>query len=208
MKMLVTEGLNELKTLNSRINRAIETANFVDYAKTSCDKVTPAKTKEDFKNEALAARDSIFDLIRRRELIKAAIVASNAVTEVEICGKKMTVAEAIETKNSIQYKKGLLTIMSEQYESALAGMNRKNTEMEKKIDDMVMVTFGKDRKEPVSATEYDAIAKPYRASNEYSLVDPIGIADEIKKLQEYIEEFEATVDSKLQISNCITTIDV
>ena len=42
------------------------------------------------------------DLIKRRDAITKAIVASNAVTEVTINGETMTVASAIELKTSIE----------------------------------------------------------------------------------------------------------
>ena len=77
-EMLVTEALNELKTLDSRIDRAIKTAKFIADAKTADNKVTPSKTKEDFKTEAQSSYDTIDNLIKRRDNIKAAIVASNA----------------------------------------------------------------------------------------------------------------------------------
>ena len=136
-EMLVTEGLNELKTLDARIERAISDAKFIVDAKDSDKKVTPAQSKEDFKKKAQGSYDSIMDLIRRRETIKAAIVASNAVTEVEICGEKMTVAKAIETKTSIAYKKNLLYTMKRQLADAILSMNKKNAALEDKITKLV-----------------------------------------------------------------------
>lgn len=100
-EMLVTEALNELKTLDSRIDRAIKTAKFIADAKTADNKVTPSKTKEAFKTDAQSSYDTIDSLIKRRDNIKAAIVASNAATTVDICGETMTVAKAIDTKASL-----------------------------------------------------------------------------------------------------------
>lgn len=51
-KMLVTQALNELKLLDSRINREIRTASFVSAAKKSEKKVTPNVTKEEFNANA------------------------------------------------------------------------------------------------------------------------------------------------------------
>ena len=48
------------------------------------------------------------DLISRRNKIKSAIIMSNAKTVVEVAGKQMTVAEAIDKKSSIEYEKELL----------------------------------------------------------------------------------------------------
>lgn len=206
-KMLVTQALNELKTLDSRISRAIRDASFVGAAKTSEKKVTPACTKEEFIEKAKAAFDSVNALIDRREKIKAAIVESNAKTFVEVCGDTYSVAKLIDMKNSISYKKKLLAKMVEQVREAEIVMNRQNVAMEQKIDQLVTTAFGKESKTSIKEDDYNSIAKPYRESNEFSLVDPIGIKDKIKELEDFIEEFEATVDAKLQVSNCVTFIE-
>ena len=204
-KMLVTQGLNELKTLDSRINRAIRGMNLVAAAKTSEKKVTPYITKEDFIKDAKATMDSISDLIKRRELIKNAIVESNAKTQIEICGETYSVAKVIDLKNSISYKKYLLNTMKQELADAQMEVSRHNKSMEQKIENLVATVYGKENKGKTE--DYDSIVIPYREREEYSLVDPIGIADKIDELEKYIEEFESTVDSKLQVSNCITTIE-
>ena len=89
-KMLVTQALNELKLLDSRINREIRTASFVSAAKKSEKKVTPNVTKEEFNTNAKSEMQSIEDLIDRRARIKKATVASNAVTTLEVNGETMT----------------------------------------------------------------------------------------------------------------------
>jgi hypothetical protein len=206
-KMLVTQGLNELKTLDARISRAIANAKFVDAAKTAETKVSPAKTKEDFEKDAKASLSSINALITRREKIKAAIVQSNAKTQVEVCGKEYSVAQLIDLKNSIVYQKDLLRTMKQQADKAESTMNRQNAAVEEKIDTLVAQAFGKESKTSIKENDYNSIAKPYRENNEYSLVDPVDIRGQIKELEEFIEEFEATVDAKLQVSNCVTFIE-
>lgn len=207
-EMLVTEALNELKTLDSRIDRAIRTAKFIADAKTADKNVTPSKTKEDFKADAQSSYDTIESLIKRRDNIKAAIVASNAVTTVDICGETMTVAKAIDTKASLAYKKALLRAMKNQRDLAVSSMNSKNAELEKKIDNVVLNSYAAKDKSSVKSEDYDAIAVPMRNSGEVSLVDPLELDKKIANLEQYIEEFDATVDAKLQISNCVTKISV
>ena len=207
-KMLVTQGLNELKTLDSRICRAITSTNFVAAAKTCEKKVTPNKTKEEFNADAISGYQSIVDLIARREAIKAAIVNSNAVTQVEICGEKMTVAKAIELKNSIDYRSMLLNEMKRQRDSEVVTVNKQNATMETKLDQLIVTSFGKESKTTVKTEDYDTIAVPYRKANEYSLVDPLEIDKKIEAEERYVEEFQATVDQVLQISNCITCIEL
>ena len=94
-KMLVTQALNELKTISNRIDRAIRNAKFITASKTVDKNAAPGVSKETFKTDAIASMQSIRDLIDRREKIKAGIIASNAVTEVEIAGEKMTVARLL-----------------------------------------------------------------------------------------------------------------
>lgn len=207
-RMLVTHGLNELKTLDARIYRGISEASFVATAKTSEKKVTPNLTKEEFNVKAKADFQSVNDLILRREKIKAAVVDSNAKTEVEICGEKYTVAKVIDMKNSIAYKKSLLDKMKTQFLGAESMMNKNNALMEQKIDQLVTAAYSKESKTTIKPEEYSSIADPYRAGNEFSLVDPLNIRDEIENLQKHIEEFEANVDSVLQISNCVTYIEL
>lgn len=206
-KMLVTQALNELKTLDARISRAISNAQFVASAKTSDSKIKPGQTKEDFIKDAKASYQSITDLIKRREAIKSAVVDSNAKTIVEICGESYSVAKVIDMKNSIEYQEDLLLMMIDQLEKSEATMNKNNANMESKIDQLVTAAYGKESKVNVKADEYDSIATPYRTSNECSLVDPLQIKDEITKLRNYIDEFRANVDSVLQISNCVTYVE-
>lgn len=207
-KMLVTQALNELKTLDSRINRAISSAVFVTASRKAEKNAVPGVSKEEFCENAKASKQSIEDLIKRREVIKAAIIQSNAVTEIEICGEKMTVAKAIDTKESILYYKNLLDHMKVQYFNATKNCNNANTQVDGKIDQLILAAYGKDGKDKISESDYNAIANPYRAANEAEIMDPIHIKDEIEKLESYIEDFTSNVDAQLQISNCVTYIKV
>lgn len=206
-KMLVTQALNELKTLDARITRAINNAAFVSAAKICEKNVTSNMSKEDFNNRAKADLQSIEDLIERRKNIKAAVVASNAITNVDIAGVTMTVAAAIERKTSIEYEQSLLKQMKNQYNNSAAIVGRKNTEMEIAIERLVNTAFGKDSKTTIKPEDYSTIADPYKKSNEYGLVDPINIADEITKRTDELDAFLSEVDSVLQISNCTTYIE-
>lgn len=205
-KMLVTKALNELNLLDARINRAINDAGFVAAAKTVEKKVTPGVTKEDYITSAQASYQSVLDLVARRSKIKAAIVASNAVTMVEVNGESMTVSEAIELKSSIEYEIKLLRQMRKQFDAAKDSANRANLLMEERIDKYIETMLGKEAK--AKKEDYTEMIEPIRVANEYSLVDPINVEDKIKMLHERIEGFTSEVDSVLQISNCTTWIEI
>ena len=206
-KMLVTQALNELKTLDSRIMRAINSATFVTSAKICENNVTSNMSKEDFNKNTKADLQSIDDLIDRRKNIKAAIVLSNAVTMVTVANVEMTRAAAIERKTSIEYERSLLRQMKNQYLTAQQKVNAKNMEMEAAIERLVATAFGKDSKTNIKSDDYSAIADPYKEKNEWGLVDPIDILSQITKREEEIDAFINEVDSALQISNCTTYIE-
>lgn len=206
-KMLVTQGLNELKLLDSRIEKETQKGNFITVAKTNESKVNPNLTKEDFKQNAISTYQSIIDLIERRNSIKRAIVESNAKTIVTVAGIEMTVAAAIEMKTTIEYEYGLLTVLRNQYERAKSTMNMQNVNMEAKIDEYIKIMVGKDNTK-VKQEDIDAMTKPIREANEYSMVDPLNIEEKIKMLSDKVERFKSEVDSVLQISNCVTWIEI
>lgn len=207
-QMLVTKGLNELKLLDSRIMRKINEAEFISAAKLSAMNVNGKVTKEEFKKTAKADYMSITDLIGRRDKIKAAIIKSNAITMVEIAGKKMTVAEAIDKKSSIAYERALVQRLSEQYSAAVNKINHENSKVDESVEMLLMTAYGKEGKEKITEASHKAIADPYRAANEYGLVDALETEKLIKSMTDEIEAFESEVDTCLQISNSITMIEI
>ena len=163
-KISITEALNELKLYDSKIMKAITNAKLVGAAKKSADKVGVV-TKEDFEERAKASYQSVTDLIANRNTLKSAIVKSNAVTEVTINGKTMTVAEAIERKNSIDYDETFLAEMKRQYASATDTVTKENKKVDNKVDELLATLIGKDSSKEVNKDSQEAIEKPYRAKN-------------------------------------------
>ena len=151
---------------------------------------------------------AITDLIKRRDKIKAAIVKSNAIIMVEIAGKKMTVAEAIDKKNAIEYEKRLLKKLSEQYAMAIEMVNYENAKVDDSVERLLITAYGKEGKEKITKASHDAIADPYREANEYGLVDALEAEKIIKHMTDEIEAFESEVDTCLQISNSTTVIEI
>lgn len=207
-KMLVTKGLNELKLLDNRIYRKIGESEFVSYAKVAVPNVNGKISKEAFKANAKADYQSISDLIKRRNLIKSAIIKSNAITMVRVGDKTMTVAEAIDKKSSIEYEKSLLDTLKNQYTIASEKIEKFNDKVDESIEQLLNTAYGKEGKEKITQGSYDAIAEPYRQANEYGLVDILEVQKLMKTMKDSIESFESEVDTVLQISNSITLIEI
>lgn len=206
-KVSITEALNELKLYDSKINKAIANAKLASAAKKSSDKVGVVK-KEDFEERAKASYQSVTDLIANRNALKSAIVKSNAVTEVTINGKTMTVAEAIERKNSIDYDITLLNEMKKQYVTATDTVNKENKKVDNKVDELISTLVGKDSDKKIDKEAVEAIEKPYREKNEFEFIDPIGIYDKMLALEAEIDGFNSEVDTRLVIANAMTFIEI
>ena len=140
-KMTVTRALAELKTLEKRITKVTG----------ECE-VIKVRRKEDkwdvqeFNRGAQSTYQSAVDLIARRDEIKRRVLQSNAVTKVRIGKEDMTIAEVIDRKQAIKFKKNLLDKLRVQKVSAQTMFDFRIEELRKKLDHLLEVNFGKEGK--------------------------------------------------------------
>ena len=205
--MTITEALVELKLYDKKINDAIRDAYFSNVKKKSSNKIGSMNV-ESFEKRAKASYDSITSMIRNRSAIKQAVVLSNAQTEIEVAGLAMTVADAIERKNAITYESELLDAMVMSLSDSERALQRNNDAVEAQADKLLSQYYGKDAAKKISRDDYDSVVGPYKAANEYELVDPLGLREKIDILRAEIEAFKSNVDTALSISNATTWIDV
>jgi len=208
MQMTITRALNELKLLNSRIDRAISEARFVTYNKKSAVKVQSIWSKEEFIEKGKSSYASIVALIKRRNNIKKLIVASNAQVIVQIGTESMTVAAAIERKVTIEYENNLLNTLEHQFRNAQSNLNNENEKVQAKLDKLLETEFGKDTKGTVNKDSIESITEPYLKNNEFELIDALGIEKIIEKTRKEVEDFENEVDFVLSENNSIVKIEV
>lgn len=205
-KMNVHRALAELKTLDSRITSKIAGTTFCVANRNSNKKINGVDIDKATKQMA-SDYDSVKDLISRRDAMKRAVVLSNAKTEVEIAGRKYTVAEAIEMKNhGIDNKKALHNTMKRQYDRAVAEINSHNSEeLERKVEAHLTSMYG--TKEKVQSEEMERTRAEFIKNNTYVLVDPVQAKKTIDALAEEIDKFTAEVDAALSVSNAVTKIE-
>lgn len=206
--MNIHKALCELKILDDRIRRTIDSASFMVAANKSAEQVE-GMSKEDYAKNAKAADQKIKDLINRRSAIKRAIVLSNATTEVTVAGKTMTVAEAIDEKNNgINLWKRYLDELTAEYERAHYELEKNSGEnLQNKCEAYIRSLFGSSESK-VETDDIAALKKDYLDTHEYILIDPIKVTSIINSLQEYCDTFFAEVDSALSTSNALTTITI
>jgi hypothetical protein len=206
MKMSIHRALAELKTLDKRIDRAVN-EKFVEL---QIGEEAPKGYKElkNFVDDAQANYQSAKALIERRNTIKCSITASNAETEVTIAGKQMTVASAIDRRDtSLQYDKALLVSLRRQLSKVEMEIERERQDVERRLEQRIQSDLGpKDRK--TNADEVENITKAFLKRYKPDMVDPIKIKEEITRLTNDIEQFEMEVDFTLSESNTSTLIDI
>ena len=210
-KMTIHNALAELKTLDARIEKAIRETPYVLAAKHSAEKIN-GMSIADFKTQIKSCYQKATDLIARRDAMKRAVVLSNASTKITIGGNEYTVAEAIEMKNhGIEFKERLLNAMTYAYNDAQNDLSRNSGDsLERKAEQYVLAVIQaqpKDSKMTVDSDAMQSLRKTYIENNTYDLIDPLGVANVIKSLEDEINKFNTEIDAALSCSNALTVIE-
>lgn len=118
----------------------------------------------------------------------------------------MTVAQAIEYKKIIEYKRYLLDTLKRQKQTVVIESESHKQRVQMKIDDNIRIICGKDTKPDANTiqTISDGISK----GDPIEIFDPLNLEQVIKNLEMEIEEFTANVDYALSESNALTTITI
>lgn len=204
-KISIHRALTELKMLNHRIEAATNEVSAVLANRKSNSKINGVEMQE-YEKQMQASYDKVVSLIDYRNRIKALVVESNAKTKVIVGKEEMTVAEAIERKQSIQYEKELLEVMQQQYRSAVNTVAKENDALPAKLETYLVNILG--NKEKQSSEEVKLHTETFMKRNEYELIDPMNVKKKIEALNNRIEEFESEVDAVLSESNATTFIEV
>ncbi|MGY3190072.1 hypothetical protein [Lysinibacillus sp. TE18511] len=204
-KISIHRALTELKMLNHRIEAATNEVSAVLANRKSNSKINGVEMQE-YEKQMQASYDKVVSLIDYRNRIKALVVESNAKTKVIVGKEEMTVAEAIERKQSIQYEKELLEVMQQQYRSAVNTVAKENDALPAKLETYLVNILG--NKEKQSPEEVKLHTETFMKRNEYELIDPMNVKKKIEALNNRIEEFESEVDAVLSESNATTFIEV
>jgi len=202
--MSVHRALAELKTYEDRIQKAMQ-ASFVVANQKNNDKIQ-GKTIDEINSIIQGNFDSYFALVENQRRIKAAVVASNAVTKVKIAGEEYTVAEAIERKAKLKYDEKFLLTLKAQFTEQNNRVDRANNELPAKLETYLQQILGpKDKRTADEITQHTEL---YEKKYKWELVDPCDIMNKIKELEERILTFKTEVDYVLSESNALTQIEV
>jgi hypothetical protein len=196
-KMSLTRALTQLKLLDKRLHKAKNKC-FVTY-----------KVGNQIHNQNCSAASNFneySDLLKRRRAIKNALVVANATTQVKIGSTTMTIAEAIELKNSIKYEIELKDALRNQLDQAANEIIYANTRAQERLDAQIEAMAGKSGK--MRDEDYKSLSEVFWSSNKAVIVDEIDITKKIDELDEFIDEFMSEVDLVLSEINGRTDITI
>lgn len=225
MTISIQQGLNELKLLDKRIEKATEAlqgstmftkspnTKVKTTAKTSVTYTTEESVKE-FINSENAKLQSVLDLISRRAKLKSAISRANAVTKVEISGKTMTIAEAIDRRNHLAFEYNLYKKLRDEFKRTLVSLETYNasvkkanelllTEELKKADDSTDVASRVEKLSKVLADREAELAVAFTDS-----VEPVAVLDFIQGKIDELDQFDNDFSLALTVVNVSTQIDI
>lgn len=199
----VTEILTELKTLDKRIEKAIDESTFISAISEKTSSLSASEVSTNIK----AAYQKVMDMIDRRNAMKAALVLSNASTNVAVDGKTYTVAEAIDAKaHAMAYKKKLLSVMVSQAQKTSRNYESMVNQRNSTAEDVAARVAGGNNSEIKTSDIYKQTYDNYLETNPILLVDPLGLADKITALADEIDAFALNVDTALAVINAKTIV--
>lgn len=205
-KMTIHRALTELKNLKDRIHKATSEVDVIVPNRKSNEKIGGVEIEE-YKKQMQASYDKVIGLINYRNRLKTAVVQSNAKTIVTVAGEEMSVAQAIERKDSIHYEEGLFHTIQNQYRLAVGKVASENDKLPEKLETYLVNILGSKEKQ-TNKEEVEMHTKTFMNRNEYELVEPFNTVQIIEKLESYINEFKNEVDAVLSESNATTFIEV
>lgn len=210
VSITITEALRERKLLKKRIALATQLARPFGIVLGEAQKPEDKKfeNKEQLVNALKSLTDSPFALIERYNKLVAAIIKSNATTNVVVAGETLTVADAVERRQS----QLMMTTLINQIEAELARIAQTATMKERELNDKIDRQVRDNKTEAMNADDIKALVDETTARlkrvGSVLVVDPCNIREQLMSMKEKNLAFFDELETKLNIVNATTTIEI
>lgn len=215
-KMLLTQALDERDLLSKKIESKISILKTVDVKKRNAEKTGSSQMSvEEFEKNAKASMQQIEDMIARYQRLDAAIVASNAATQIQTSYGTFTVAGAISLRNRLRergnfnsqtsFEKQLKAKLEQLYTTNVQFAENKNKELENQAESMRLSILGREAK--TKENRPLDVVDTYVQENTMEVIDPLDCQKKIQALQDKISTLIRELDTQLKISNATTMIE-
>lgn len=213
-KMIVTQALDERDLLKKKIRDAIAKCDFVAVQKPGDDVIAQDKQKvADYEAEVKASFQSIRDMMDRYTRLDAAILLANATTRIEVAGKTMTRAAAINLRKMMKgqgladtdFTDAMIHKMTTDLDKARLKIARSQEVADRQREVMSNSLVSSDKK-VLSEDNLKSITA-YCDNLVLKLVDPIDIEKTIADMQEKWDNLTTNLESAIRISNATTYVE-
>ncbi len=213
-KMIVTQALDERDLLKKKIRDAIAKCDFVAVQKPGDDVIAQDKQKvADYEAEVKASFQSIRDMMDRYTRLDAAILLANATTKIEVAGKTMTRAAAINLRKMMKgqgladtdFTDVMIRKMTTDLDRARLKIAKSQEVADRQREVMSNSLVSSDKK-VLSEDNLKSITA-YCDNLVLKLVDPIDIEKTIADMQEKWDNLTTNLESAIRISNATTYVE-
>lgn len=215
MDITIHRALSQLKTTKARITQKLHEDIYISstIGKTDLAEGRPVAAVE---REIQSNYDSMMALLKNYETLKLAIIRSNSgitrdstnITEGEVNGRRMTVAEAIAVqKYVLPLKTSFVTTLASQLNNAKHTVEMANSQANNEIATMLDALSNKDSKN-LDRSQITTITEAYQQNKFRKLVDPMDLVNKIDTLRKENDALAVGIDSFLSESNAIQHIQV
>ena len=143
-------------------------------------------------------------LLINRAAMKDALIAANNSTMVTIGASTMTIAQAVERKQATKFQSSLLAQFKSQVLKVNTVMESKSAGLKMSLDKLVTDSTTSSTK----AAVMEANRADLRSIHEPFLIDPMKMVDQVRILEDGLEDFLNNVDYALSAVNALTTVEV
>lgn len=203
VSLTLTRLLSEIKTTEERI---MKLPVIVGVAANSTDRVAEEnESVEEFKKTSQSRFDTWMSLSERLVKLRAARNKANATTYVTVCGKSVTMDEAIVMKSLLNLQKQALEGFKKQIGMVETYVARADNEVKVAVDKAVAQSIAS---QTLTEDQSKLFNDMYKKSLGKSMAIGESVKAGIKKLEDHITSFSAEIDYVLSEANSTTKVEI
>jgi hypothetical protein len=213
--MTIARALAKLKAVEAEITEFLDPALnkgplFVSFKRNDRDIVSDTSLNEDaFNVQAKSRWDKITDLIEFHSILKSKIAKANNDTVVQVAGREMTVARALNFKaNTLQFYQNL----QDRLRRELTEFKQRQTAVDRSIEEnafkIINEISDKNTAKKDAIENIKTLTGIFTSNVGIAIVDPIGVEKQIEYLRELVAKFKEEIDFILNESNNKIEIEV
>ena len=203
VSLSLTRLLSEIKTTEERLMRLPV---IVGVGTNSSGRVAEEnETIDEFKKTSQSRFDSWFALSERLVKLRAARNKANSTTMVTVCGKSITMDEAIMMKALLNLQKQAVEGFKKQIGVVENLTTRADNEVKSAVDKAVAQSIAS---QTLTEEQTKMFQDMYQKSLGKSMVIGESVKVGIKKLEDHITSFSAEIDYVLSEANSTTKVEV